>query len=57
MKEKEISEIPEDGNFKVFYELQKPTHKEATDRASSSCRINHGKAAEDDSAVMNYTNC
>lgn len=57
MKEKAISEIPKEENFKIFDELQKLTCKEATDRVSSSSRINHCKAAKDDSTRMNYTNC
>jgi len=43
MKENEIPEIPEEGNFQIFYKLQKLPSKEATDRASSSSGINHCK--------------
>lgn len=45
------------GTLRFFYELQKLTCKEATNRASSSSGINHCKAATDDSAMMNYANC
>lgn len=44
------------GTFKI-YELQKQSHKEATNRASSPSGINYCKAAEDGSAMTIYTNC
>lgn len=55
MKEKEVSEIPEEGNF--FDEIQNLTCKEATDRAGSSNEVRQFKVGGDDSATMNYTNC